>query len=324
LHCLWVNSSTLSRFGLWGSVELTKPGFPMGAGASPRAGSAGIAAAVTSAGADDLRAVFQELEPADRDKLLAALSSVSPASKAEITIGYHKIRGLGAPLRMMCYYKSQPFKNIAYGADMKEEWFGGAKPDLVKKNSCMNLPYIIDGDQVLTQSNTLLVYLGRKLGIDSEADFFQNHCVLDQVMDWRNDLMKVVYPFGDAKTKEEFPEVAKKHLTDSTKTNMTKLEGFCKGPYMCGAEPRSGDFHVFEMLDQHASIAASVSVPNPMDECPKLKALHAAFKADAKLAKYFEADCYTKYAQNNGLFTHFTGQADDFEYGPTVTESVSF
>lgn len=282
-----------------------------------------MTAAVSAASEDDLRAVLGALAPAEKDKILGALSG-SSAAGGELTIGYHKIRGLGAPLRMMCFYKSQPFTNVAYGADMKDSWFGGAKGDLVKKNACMNLPYILDGDQVLTQSNTCLLYLGRKLGIDSDADFFQNHCVLDQVMDLRNDLMKVVYPFGDAKTKEQFPDVAKAHLEGSAKTNLTKLEGFCKGPYMCGAVIRSGDFHVFEMLDQHADIAASLGVANPMDEYPKLKALHAALKADAKLAKYFESDCYKMWAQNNGLFTHFTGQGADFDYGPTVNEKVTF
>jgi len=168
------------------------------------------------------------------------------------------------------------------------------------------------------------LFLGKKLGIDDEADFVSNHCVLDQVMDLRNDLMKVVYPFGDAKTKDQFPDVAKAHLEGSCKTNLTKLEGFCKGPYMCGATMRSGDFHVFEMLDQHASIAESLGVANPMDALPKLKALHAAVKADPKLAKYFAADCYKTWAQNNGLFTHFTGQGADFDYGPSVTEKVSF
>ena len=76
-----------------------------------------------------------------------------------LTMGYHKIRGcaadkyaraytarnilmrdahllkshtqrcnaflssrLGAPLRMMCYYKEQSFNNIAYASDMKETW----------------------------------------------------------------------------------------------------------------------------------------------------------------------------------------------------------
>jgi len=240
------------------------------------------------------------------------------------TIGYHKIRGLGAPLRMMMYYKSANHLNVGYGADMKEAWFGGAKPQLAEKNSCINLPYIVDGDNVITQSNTCCLYLGKKLGIDTEDVFFLNHTVLDQTMDLRNDLMKVVYPFGSVKTKEEFPAAAEDHLEGSTKANFTKLEGLCKGPYMCGAAPQSGDFALFEMLDQHKSIGESVGKPDILDQFPKLKALHAAMKGEASLVKYFEADVYTNWAQNNGLFTHFTGQGSDFEYGPTVEEQVSF
>jgi len=238
------------------------------------------------------------------------------------TVGYHKIRGLGAPLRMMCYYKGQKFKDVAYGADMKEKWFGGEKPGLMEKNSCMNLPYIVNGDDVVTQSNTCCLYLGKKLGIDTEAEFIHNHTVLDQTMDLRNDLMKIVYPFGSIKTKDEFPEGAKGHLEGSCKGNLTKLEGFCKGPYMCGAAPQSGDFALFEMLDQHQSICASVGVPDILDSFPKLKALHAKMKAEPTLAKYFTSDSYAKWAQNNGLFTHFTGQGADFKYDDSVNEQV--
>lgn len=241
---------------------------------------------------------------------------------SDLTVGYHKIRGLAAPLRMILYYKSTAFKNVAYGADMKETWFGGAKPGLAEKNSCINLPYILDGDQVITQSNTCLVYLGRKLGVDTDASFVKNHTVLDQAYDLRNDLMKIVYPFGSVKTKADFPDAAKAHLAASA-SHFAKLEGFCAGPFMCGAEPQSGDFATFEMLDQHASIAASVGAPL-LDTYPKLKALHAAMKALPSLAAYFASDPYAKWAQNNGLFTHFTGQGDDFEYGPTVEEAVSF
>eukprot|EP00446_Apocalathium_sp_SHHI-4_P046501 CAMPEP_0177409354 /NCGR_PEP_ID=MMETSP0368-20130122/64202_1 /TAXON_ID=447022 ORGANISM="Scrippsiella hangoei-like, Strain SHHI-4" /NCGR_SAMPLE_ID=MMETSP0368 /ASSEMBLY_ACC=CAM_ASM_000363 /LENGTH=310 /DNA_ID=CAMNT_0018878123 /DNA_START=26 /DNA_END=955 /DNA_ORIENTATION=+ len=305
-----------------------------------------------------------------------------------IIVGYHKIRGLGAPLRMICYYKGEKFINAGYGADMKEKWFGevkpadmkekfinagygadmkekfinagygadmkekfinagygadmkekfinagyGAdmkekwfgevKPTLAKKNSCINLPYIVDGDDVITQSNTCALYLGRKLGTDTDANFAKNHTVLDQTMDLRNDLMKVVYSFsGVVKTKEEFPEGAKQHIAGTTTANFTKLEGFCVGPYMCGAKPESGDFMLFEMLDQHSSICKSIGEPDILDSFPKLKALHAAMKAEPTLASYFASDCYVKWAQNNGLFTHFTGQGADFEYGPSVEELV--
>jgi glutathione S-transferase len=241
----------------------------------------------------------------------------------EITIGYHLIRGLAAPLRMMCYYKSQPFENVSYGADSKDEWFGKDKPELIKKNSCINLPYVLCGDDVVTQSNTCLLYLGSMLVIDTETNAIHNHTVLDQTMDLRNDLMKVAYRWAGV-TKESFPEAAKKHLEGSAKTNFTKLEGFCSFPYMCGSAVQSGDFHVFEMIDQHVAIAASLGEPNPVDGFPKLTALYAAFKADPKLKKYFESDCYKNYATNNALFTNFTGQAEDFVYGPTVREDIKF
>jgi len=210
------------------------------------------------------------------------------------------------------------------GADMKETWFGSKKNELKERNSCINLPYIIDGETVVTQSNTCLLYLGQKLGIDKPEFFIKNHTVLDQVMDLRNDLMLVVYPFGEAKTKEQFPEVAQKHLAQSAATNFGKLEAFCSGPYMCGEVPQSGDFHVFEMLDQHKAIAESIGAPDLMETHPKLKALHDKMKMDPALAKYFAADCHAKWAQNNGLFTHFTGQGADFDYGPTVEEKVTF
>lgn len=45
---------------------------------------------------------------------------------------------------------------------MKTAWHEGKKLELIKQNSCINLPYVIDGDFVITQSNTCALYLGRK------------------------------------------------------------------------------------------------------------------------------------------------------------------
>lgn len=240
------------------------------------------------------------------------------------TVGYHQIRGLAGPLRMMMFFKSQNFTNKAYGADMKETWFGGDKPALAKKNACINLPYIVNGDEVVTQSNTCALYLGKQLGIDCEQHATYNHTVLDQTMDLRNDLMKIVYPFGAVKTKEAFPEAAKAHLAGTATGNFTKLEGFCKGPYMCGESVQSGDFMLFEMLDQHASICSSLGEANILDKFPKLKALHASMKALSQLKAYFEHEVYVNYAQNNGLLTHYTGQSDDFVYGKTKSDTITF
>jgi glutathione S-transferase len=241
------------------------------------------------------------------------------------TFGYHKIRGLAAPLRMMFYYKEQSFTDVAYGSDMATTWFSRDKPDLLKKNSLINLPYIVDGENTITQSTTCMLYLGKKLGIDEEKNFFHNHAVLDQAMDLRNDLMKVVYPFaGIVKNKAEFPAGAKKHLEGSAKPHLTKLEGFCKEPFMCGESPQSGDFQVFEMLDQHQSICKSIGEPDILDSFPKMKKLHESMKAVPTLSRYFQSPSYKDFAQNNGLYAVFTGKGDDFNYTETTVEQIWF
>jgi len=222
----------------------------------------------------------------------------------------------------MFFYKGQKFINKAYAGDFKETWFGGDKPALQKKNALMNLPYVVDGETVVTQSNSVLLYLGKKLGIDKDEYWMTNHQVLDQTMDLRNDLMKIVYPFGSVKTKEELPDAFTSHLGGAA-THLTKLEGFCAGPYMCGPAPQSGDFHVFEMLDQHIVMAETLKIPLDTSKYPKLMALYAAMKADPALAKYYAADMYATYPFNNALFTHFLGPNYNGDYSSTLTEEIN-
>ena len=46
-----------------------------------------------------------------------AVGPAGMASSALPTLGYWKIRGLAAPLRMMFHYKKAEFKEVAYGED---------------------------------------------------------------------------------------------------------------------------------------------------------------------------------------------------------------
>ena len=77
-------------------------------------------------------------------KLLESPKQIQ-AKGGTITLGYWKIRGLCAPLRMMCFYKGQPFVNKAYGDDAQTAWFGTEKKRLKETNALVNLPYVIDG-----------------------------------------------------------------------------------------------------------------------------------------------------------------------------------
>ena len=144
------------------------------------------------------------------------------APTGKIVVGYWSIRGLGAPLRMMCEYagvdyegalslfaaslrslaalpgcllplrlrprrpplpcsppERQPCPHACraraaaknYDALPKEgggwdvsDWFD-KKPELLEKNQLMNLPYVIDGDQIIAQTNACFAHLGRVLGL---------------------------------------------------------------------------------------------------------------------------------------------------------------
>ena len=95
-------------------------------------------------------------------------SLVRTRDRPKLKIGYWAIRGLAAPLRMAAAYGGLKYESVEYELQAKpgggwdrSEWME-KKPALVEKNALMNLPYIVDGDIVITQSNACLMYLGRK------------------------------------------------------------------------------------------------------------------------------------------------------------------
>jgi len=110
----------------------------------------------------------------------------------KILVGYWSIRGLGAPLRLMCEYAGANYEAVNY--ELKGEpgnwdasaWFS-VKPALKDRNPLMNLPYVVDGDRVITQSNACLLYLGRKFGLSgkNEDEVTRMEQSLCQAMDLR-------------------------------------------------------------------------------------------------------------------------------------------
>merc|ERR1719498_170075 len=107
-------------------------------------------------------------------------------------------------------------------------------------------------------------------------------------------------------------------------THLTKLEGFCAAPYMCGNVMQSGAFHVFEMLDQHMMMCADLSVELDMKAYPKLSVLHAKVRGDPALAGYFASDAYNKFAVNNPAYTNYKGKYFKDPFGPTLRFDVTF
>lgn len=133
-----------------------------------------------------------------------------------LQVAYWNTRGLGAPVRMLCEYAGAPYEAVTYdlkcvGADGAEDppreskagdglfydrsdWLD-TKVKLKQKNAFINLPYVIDGDTIVSQSNSCLEYLGEKFGLMGCGDEGRRNAqqCLCQVFDLRNKAVGLFY-----------------------------------------------------------------------------------------------------------------------------------
>eukprot|EP01088_Endostelium_zonatum_P020166 TRINITY_DN728_c4_g1_i1.p1 TRINITY_DN728_c4_g1~~TRINITY_DN728_c4_g1_i1.p1 ORF type:complete len:242 (-),score=68.35 TRINITY_DN728_c4_g1_i1:50-745(-) len=213
------------------------------------------------------------------------------------TVAYWQIRGLAAPLRMMCEYTNTPYNNVTYTPAESHKWFKEAKPQLLEKNPLINLPYILDGDKVITQSNSCLEYLGRKFNLNgnSEEEQLKNNQCLNQVMDMRNAAVGLFY-----KSEQEF-NIEKDKYCQNVLNHYNKFEKWLevnKTNYLSANEPRTADFHLFEMLDQHERFAKDLSKPSFLEKYPNLKQFHHRFSQLPGIQKYSNTEV-ARYNCNN-------------------------
>lgn len=112
-------------------------------------------------------------------------------------LGYWKIRGLAQPIRLLLAYTETEYEDVKYEA--------GGPPDYdrsawysVKETLGLafpNLPYYIDGDIKITQSNAILRYIGEKnkLAGSTEKDKVTVMILENELMDFRNGFVRLCY-----------------------------------------------------------------------------------------------------------------------------------
>jgi len=168
------------------------------------------------------------------------------------------------------------------------------KGALKDKNGLMNLPYVVDDDMVVTQSNACMMYLGRKFNLvgGNDKELAAVEMILCEVMDIRNKTTGMAYGDGDLE----------QHLK-VVPGSFAKIELFIsqRGTKFSAADTITvADFHLFEMWDQHQLMAAKAGQADFLADCPKIKELCAAIKAEPKLAGYFAGSQYLL-PQNNKM-----------------------
>lgn len=211
-----------------------------------------------------------------------------------LEIGYWKIRGLGAPCRMMCEFarvdyinKNYEAKEIENGYDVSD-WFD-VKPSLRMKNAMINLPYIIDTDGfIVTQSMACMSYLGRKFDMygSNPKETSKVEMVLHQAQELRDSAVNSFY--GGAKLE---PYLDKKVPEVYTKVN-DWLKAEEKGPYTLGERLTAGDVYLWEMLDQNEMLFSDYKKPSPLSGFSRLRNLYNAIRSEPNLQSYFAGPLY--------------------------------
>jgi len=214
-----------------------------------------------------------------------------------LQIGYWNIRGLAHPIRMMLSYKEVEFDDKRYdvtrtdgpnGPDFDmSSWFG---VKFTLPLDFPNLPYLIDGDVKITQSNAVMRTIARTHGLcgSSPVERANVDMMADAVMDLRNGFCGLCYNPKFAELRDGY----KSALPD-------KLKGFEKflgdKKWLVGNELSFPDFHLYEMLDQHL-----IFDPSCLDEFPKLKAYKARFEAIPQI-RAFKDDPKNDLPMNNKM-----------------------
>ena len=85
--------------------------------------------------------------------------------EGKLVLGYWAIRGLAERIRQLLEYLGFSYSEERYeGAEGRKKWFEVDKPKLSHKNPALTLPFLIDGEKVVAESDAILIYLSHKAG----------------------------------------------------------------------------------------------------------------------------------------------------------------
>lgn len=85
--------------------------------------------------------------------------------QGEVVLGYWNIRGLAERIRQLLEYCGLPYSETKYcGQTDRERWNEEVKPKLILKNPAITLPYLQDGEKVVSESDAICIYVCFRAG----------------------------------------------------------------------------------------------------------------------------------------------------------------
>merc|ERR1712066_871600 len=206
---------------------------------------------------------------------------------------YWDIRGLAQPIRLLLNYTGTDFEDRMLSC--------GQAPDFDK--SCWfdnkfslgldfpNLPYYIDGEVRITQSNAILRHIARKHDMLGKNDMERAmvDMMADESMDLRNGWVRLCY-------NPDFENLKDAYLKGLT-SKLDRFSNFlAKKSWFAGDSLTFVDFVMYELMDQHKFLA-----PDLLKPYPNLEAFQARFEALPKVSQYMKSSSFMKTPLNNKM-----------------------
>merc|ERR1711879_312665 len=222
-------------------------------------------------------------------------NAMAAEQQSMLVLGYWDIRCLAEPIRFLLEYSGLPYEDRRYVQGnapgySREDWLG-------VKNSLgfdfPNLPYLIDGDLKLTQSNAILRHIARKanptlLGKDLKEQA-QIDMLLDVMTDFRNESLGVFYcePNKFSEKKAQF--------LNCLPGSLKQFDAFLgEKKFLVGDEPTVPDFHFCEILSELVMMESHC-----LQGFSRLQAYLARFCVLPAIETYMKTDRFRNTPVNN-------------------------
>lgn len=153
-----------------------------------------------------------------------------------------------------------------------------------------NLPYLVDGERKIVQSNAIMRYIARKHNMcgETEDERIRVDILENQAMDFRNGFVMLCYMNYDT-NKDTY-----------LNTLPNKLKGFssflASRDWFAGDKITFVDFIMYELLDQHRMFDCKC-----LDAFDNLKKFMDRFEALDKIAAYMKSQKFIKNPVNNKM-----------------------
>ncbi|NWH70833.1 GSTM2 transferase, partial [Piaya cayana] len=203
-----------------------------------------------------------------------------------LTLGYWDIRGLAHAIRLLLEYTETPYQERRYRP--------GPAPDFDRSDwtnekeklglDFPNLPYLIDGNTKLTQSNAILRYIARKHKMcgETEEEILRVDMLLNHIVDLCDRFAHLCYSPDFEKLKPAYLEQLPRKLRE-----LSQFLG--SRPWFAGQKLTFVDFLAYDFLDMQR-----IFVP----DCPELQGnlghFVQRFEALEKISAYMKSGRFIK------------------------------